>query len=259
MAKHSQHTKQVKDLIKILNGGYEYESRSMLEAFVEHALSVWKAPGVDRPQPSLRSRMQEAFECYGELIMTHEPFEDILGPVFMEVVSGKSRDVKGQFFTPWSICKMMAMMTIGTDPIKSLDRMTTIIDPACGSGATLLAAANQILTTQGNQALYMTSFSAIDIDLLCARLTAVQMVANCNVLGVQLGEIVVYHGNTLGPLTDMRTVLHANAPGHVVPPALDPIRQRMIQNSLGHRPVQAQPRVRDTRHSAEKQVLVTID
>lgn len=259
MAKRSHLPKQFKDLIKALDGGYQHGPRSMLEAFVEHTLSVWKAPGVDRPQPSLRDRMQDAFECYGELIKTHEPFEDILGPVFMEVVSGKSRDAKGQFFTPWSICKMMAMMTIGTDPVKSLDRMTTIIDPACGSGATLLAAANQILTTQGNQALYMTSISAIDIDLLCARMTAVQMVANCNVWGVQLGEIVVYQGNSLGPLTDMRTVLHANAPGHVVPPALDPIRQRMIRNSIGHRSVQAPSRASDPAYTVEKPMLATVD
>lgn len=41
----------------------------------------------------------------------------------------------GQFFTPMPICRMMAQMTIGT-----VEPKATVLDPACGSGRTLISA-----------------------------------------------------------------------------------------------------------------------
>jgi len=61
-----------------------------------------------------------------------EGLRDILGDFFMEHIS---HGHNGQFFTPEPICEMMARMT---NPVETGSR---ILDCACGSGRTLLAAA----------------------------------------------------------------------------------------------------------------------
>ena len=83
---------------------------------------------------------------------------------------------KGQVFTPYSLCRMMAAMTYGKhveEQIKQ-DGWITVNDPACGAGALLIAFANECRQRQIN---YQTSvlFVAQDIDLLAGCMCYIQL------------------------------------------------------------------------------------
>ena len=97
------------------------------------------------------------------LMQAHEqPFTDLLGEFFTEHVT---RGHNGQFFTPDSICKLMAGLTAGDgQPIGK-----TVYDPACGSGRMVLGFAEDAPRN---------TFFAGDVDVRCARMTAINLFAN---------------------------------------------------------------------------------
>lgn len=70
-----------------------------------------------------------------------EPMQDFLGEMFM--LLELSNHWKGQFFTPYDVCRMMAEMTM-TDVGRHIEEKgwVGICDPACGAGALLVAARN---------------------------------------------------------------------------------------------------------------------
>jgi len=67
--------------------------------------------------------------------------QDFLGSIFMELGLGNTR--RGQFFTPYNVCKLMAEMS-GNDIVGVVrnDGYATINDSCCGSGAMLIANVN---------------------------------------------------------------------------------------------------------------------
>ena len=84
--------------------------------------------------------------------------KDILGDLFQ---GGVTFGENGQFFTPEHLCEMMAQMEISPE-----DSGKRIFDPACGSGRTLLAAAD--IAPQNE-------FYGQDIDIRCVRMTAINL------------------------------------------------------------------------------------
>ena len=91
-----------------------------------------------------------------------QPFTDLLGEYFTEHVT---RGHNGQFFTPDSICTLMARLTAGDEPPIG----KTVYDPACGSGRMLLGFAEDAPRN---------TFFAGDVDVRCARMTALNLFAN---------------------------------------------------------------------------------
>lgn len=87
-------------------------------------------------------------------------FKDIFGDIFMEYVSNGRN---GQFFTPEHLCELMAMLTMATGGGKK------VVDPCCGSGRMLLAAA-RINRCQ--------TFYGADNDLLCCKMAALNLICN---------------------------------------------------------------------------------
>jgi methylase of polypeptide subunit release factors len=84
--------------------------------------------------------------------------KDILGDLFM---GGVTFGENGQFYTPESICQMMAQMTMDPDVSGK-----TISDPCCGSGRMLLAASDVAPRNE---------FVGQDVDLRCVRMTAINL------------------------------------------------------------------------------------
>lgn len=98
-------------------------------------------------------------QMFGELVnVMEETRADILGDLFMGAITFGER---GQFFTPDSLCRMMAQMQLTPE-----DHGKRIFDPAAGSGRTLLAAAE---ISPNNE------FYGQDIDLRCVRMTAINL------------------------------------------------------------------------------------
>lgn len=74
--------------------------------------------------------------------MEEHPDQDFLGELYMQLELGNAKN--GQFFTPYDLCKCMAEITIDVQLVRDTIRRqgyVSINDPACGAGATLVAAA----------------------------------------------------------------------------------------------------------------------
>ena len=105
--------------------------------------------------------------------LEENPNQDFLGSLYMELNLGNHW--KGQFFTPFSICEMMAKITL-SDKIEEInnDGWTTVNDPACGAGATLIAMANAMEEKKinyQNKALFVGQ----DIDRITGLMCYIQL------------------------------------------------------------------------------------
>ncbi len=105
---------------------------------------------------------------------------DVLGEFFEIHIA---TDRKSQFFTPWPICEFMARINMA-DAIDNTEPQR-VIDPACGSGRMLMTG-SRILGSKH-------SYYGIDVDLLCVRMTVINLFLN----GVFKGEVMC--ANTLNP------------------------------------------------------------
>lgn len=122
--------------------------------------------------------------------MDENPDQDCLGELYMGMELGNQK--AGQFFTPYSVCQLMAQ--ISNDDLKAkIDKQSWVSanDCACGAGATLIAFANEC-RRPGVDINYQTSvlFIAQDIDLVTGCMCYIQL----SLLGCP-GYVVI--GNTL--------------------------------------------------------------
>lgn len=76
--------------------------------------------------------------AYVVLALEENPEQDFLGGLFMEMNLGNEH--KGQFFTPYHVCELMAEITLDNvvQKVKN-DGYISICDPCCGAGANLIA------------------------------------------------------------------------------------------------------------------------
>ncbi|WP_298399030.1 SAM-dependent DNA methyltransferase [Sphingobium sp.] len=115
---------------------------------------------------------------------------------------------KGQFFTPWPICQMMAEATLG-DPKLIQDLIARkgfvrAIEPACGAGATVIGLA-QTMRAQGVNYQRHLHVTAVDIDARVAHMAYIQF----SLLHI---PAVVIVGNSLS--LEMRD--HWYTPAHIM-------------------------------------------
>lgn len=73
------------------------------------------------------------------MALTDNPEQDFLGTIFMNLNLGNN--LRGQFFTPYNVCRLMAELTIGAEIVTEIKKKgyISINDPCCGAGATLIA------------------------------------------------------------------------------------------------------------------------
>lgn len=106
--------------------------------------------------------------------LERDPEQDFLGELFMAL--GLGNEWKGQFFTPYSVCRAMSAMTYAPDMTARVEKQgwVSVNDPACGAGALLLAFANECRRQHIN---YQTSvlFVAQDIDFLAGCMCYIQL------------------------------------------------------------------------------------
>lgn len=134
--------------------------------------------------PKLLGLVVEALE--------ENPEQDFLGTVFMNQDMGN--DYRGQFFTPYHVCKMMSNVTMGSTKEDFINAMYpkgyfTACEPCSGAGAMIIALRNTIIHAGLNPAECML-VTATDIDEICFYMAYLQF----SLLNI---PAVVVHGNTL--------------------------------------------------------------
>ncbi len=96
--------------------------------------------------------------------MEENPDQDFLGEMYMALDFGSS--AAGQFFTPYDVCRAMADCAGNYDELKKEIEergFVSVLDPACGAGATLVAFARGCLA-RGINYQRQVLFVAQDID-----------------------------------------------------------------------------------------------
>lgn len=106
--------------------------------------------------------------------MEEDPEQDFLGQMYMGLNLGNHW--KGQFFTPYNVCRMMAEMNFGAGAKAEAERKgyLSVCDPCVGAGAMLITAANAMKRAEIN---YQTSavFVGQDIDRVVALMAYIQL------------------------------------------------------------------------------------
>lgn len=103
--------------------------------------------------------------------------ECVFGPLIGDLELGHGKNRMGQYFTPWHLCQLMAKLTLGDKPALEAHiakrGFFTLMEPAAGAGAMILATARAIedLGINFQKHLHVT---AVDIDPMCAHMTYLQ-------------------------------------------------------------------------------------
>lgn len=128
--------------------------------------------------------LSELIEAYEE-----NPAQDLLGELYMRLEMGNEH--RGQIFTPYTICELMAKLTAGDNLKEEIEKRgyISVNDPCCGAGALLIAFANEA-KEQGINYQQRIEFVAQDIDFTAAMMCYIQL----SLLGCA-GYVIV--GNTL--------------------------------------------------------------
>ncbi len=127
-----------------------------------------------------KKQEQEIFpEMVAQTVMALEknPEQDFLGSIFMSLGFGDPHN--GQFFTPYSVCELMAGVSTD-DAAQKVERdgYISINDPCCGAGATLIAGIHSIrkqLEKVGlNYQIYILAVGQ-DVDEIVALMCYIQL------------------------------------------------------------------------------------
>lgn len=124
----------------------------------------------DRPTVEMFPRIM------GEITMALEAGPgDVLGSIFTALdIHNKNR---GQFFTPYPVCQMMAQATLGdakgARALMETKGFISAMEPACGAGAMVIALAEAMLAADINyqRRLHVT---AVDIDSRAVHMAYIQ-------------------------------------------------------------------------------------
>jgi len=186
-----------------------FQGNPLME-YCDFALSTVGARADTKQPPNVIAFCQELDAVYCRSVRQSEPFSDILGPLYEEMASRGYRSMLGQFFTPPDVCDAMALFNLGNlmAAISSGDISSEpirVIDPAVGAGGLLLGAARMVFRSSPH-ALERLSLTGIDIDHLCARMAAVQLMSGVNSCGIPLAEIDIRIGDSLRQASIQRFV-----------------------------------------------------
>lgn len=123
-----------------------------------------------------KAEMDTFSQLYAQLVNGFENYghRDFLGDLFMELGLGNASG--GQFFTPYSVCKAMASISIpGVQQKIEAQGYISINDPACGAGATLIAVADIMYNEQHINYQTCAMFTGQDIDYTTGLMCYIQL------------------------------------------------------------------------------------
>lgn len=130
--------------------------------------------------------------------------DDILGRTYHDLELHNKWS--GQYFTPYPLCRMMAKMTLSDDiEARIAERgFVTVQEPAAGSGAMVIAVANEMLDAKINyqQHLHVT---AVDVDPKCIHMAYLRF----SLLHI---PATIVHGNSLS----LEEYGHWYTPAHIM-------------------------------------------
>ena len=140
------------------------EGARYLDREREYRQCAERLGGVDKPALCM-SVIVEALE--------RNPEQDFLGELFMELELGNHW--KGQFFTPYCVCKAMSSIVAG-DVDKQIEERgyISVCDPACGAGATLIATVSDMKLSKYNFQNHVL-FVGQDIDRVAGMMCYIQL------------------------------------------------------------------------------------
>lgn len=103
-------------------------------------------------------------------------FNDYLGEIYMR--SETSNKHTGQFFTPYSVSKMCAKVSINGILVKEYaeqDKIITLSEPACGAGGMVIAAADVLYNEYHFNIARNLLIECSDIDTRCVHMSYLQL------------------------------------------------------------------------------------
>lgn len=148
---------------------YKHGQSNAFIDFLDYTLLVMKWWEPNRDFSYLEKKYGELYPRFADMLISlsevsdnaGEGFSDGLGDLFMELVSGGRN---GQFFTPENISDMMSKLIV-----PEIEDNKSILDPACGSGRMLLAAAKRNRNT---------FFFGCDNDVTCCKMAVINLILN---------------------------------------------------------------------------------
>lgn len=160
-----------------------FEEYKVWSAFVNlTAYNIAKACGndvsaFDEEVASIDAKFAKHMDCLAKMFSCvvseyeHDSNQDFLGSVYMEL--GISSKEKGQFFTPYTLSRMTAQLSIDkakADEAIAERGFVTVNDPAVGGGALLIGAYNVLRDFGYNtqtQAWFVAQDISVDTALMC--------------------------------------------------------------------------------------------
>lgn len=199
--------------------------------------------GLD-PDPAIEERVIKAqnrvkhpgklAECLGILVNgLEEETEDFLGSTISELGQNDSK-YRGQCFTPYSVCTMMARMTM-QDMTPDPNHRLTLQEPACGGGAMVIASSD-VLKERGFFP-WNYYWTCVDIDWRMFACTYIQ----CSLLGI---PATVIHGNTIS-LEQWESANTFAATAHPYRVRKEPTKEPEPQPETTHAPIVSEPSIQD--------------
>ncbi len=173
---------------------HRYSFTSVYDDFMKMAICAFSYGKMEKEYAQIASKYSKDDlilfgYALGEMINEYEKksttcgeWDDILGNVFEETNSSFSASGSGQFFTPVSVCKLMASLVEGTDPCNE-----DIIVNDCSSGSSRNLIAHSRMNPMNR---YRAFYVAQDLDERCVNMS----VLNFIMFGM---KGVVIHMNTL--------------------------------------------------------------
>lgn len=147
-----------------------------------------------------KEEMQVFPKILGEIVrqLEQNPEQDLLGDLYMQLDLGSHWH--GQFFTPYSVCAMMAKMQLGQQQYTVENvKPISVCDCACGGGALLIAAAHEYRKAIAHTGLSAQDYICLyaqDLSQVSAMMCYVQLSLQGYAAKVKLGD------SLMNPLTE---------------------------------------------------------